>query len=84
MAHKAAVQFPLVVGVKAQTALTKYLEGRKDVSRSSFPSYWEKQRSYAYEFLHALIRDNPGLRTSEGFQETLRTATKLEGWQADA
>jgi len=80
---KAAVQFPLVVGGKAQTALLNYLEGRKEVGTLSLPTWWEKQRGHACEFLHALMKDNPGLNTLEAFRETLRTATPLQGWHKD-
>lgn len=81
---KEAVRFPIVVGTDAQQALTKYLEGRQvAISKVQTKSlWWEEMRSYACEFLHALMRDNPGLRNLENFQQTLAEAEKLEGWQA--
>lgn len=90
---KAAIKFPIVVGEDAQTALTKYLEGREKANvlttgirygkTEEGYKWWEEMRSTAVEFLHALMRDNPSLRTNEQFQQTLKTAERLEGWQAD-
>lgn len=82
---KEAVRFPIVVGTDAQQALTNYLIGRETLNNKVIPNYraWrEEMKVIACEFLHALMRDNPGLRNLENFQRTLAEAEKLEGWQA--